>query len=73
MLASLLDGFGALADAWCRGKFRTKEKIQFYESMVALLENGVTLNEALKEVGDVYSSQGKHPRHPIALPVRPWP
>lgn len=67
MVASLLDGFGALADAWCRGKFRTKEKIQFYESMVALLENGVTLNEALKEVGDVYSDHGKHPRHPIAL------
>lgn len=67
MLASLQDGYSALASSWYRRQFRTREKILFYESMVALLENGVTLNEALKEVGEVYSDQGIHRHHPIAL------
>ncbi|WP_300731680.1 type II secretion system F family protein [Pseudomonas sp.] len=67
MLTRWLDGYNAVAEGWYRRQFGTPEKIQFYESMIALLENGVTLNEALKEVAGVYSDQGKQPRHPISL------
>jgi len=67
MLGSLADRWSALSETWYSKQFGGKERIQFYESMVALLENGVGINDALKEVGDVYSDGGKQPNHPIAL------
>lgn len=67
MLASIFDGWSALLESWYSKQFGGTERIQFYESMVALLENAVTVDEALKEVGGIYSDGGKHRNHPIAL------
>ncbi|MEB0213418.1 MULTISPECIES: type II secretion system F family protein, partial [unclassified Pseudomonas] len=64
---ALTEGYAALANRWYSKQFGGKERIQFYESMVALLENGVPLQEALLEVSNVYSDEGKRPFHPIAL------
>lgn len=63
----LTEGHATLANRWYSKQFGGKERIQFYESMTALLENGVPLQEALLEVSKVYSDEGKRPFHPIAL------
>lgn len=57
----------SLATRWYSTQFGGKERIQFYESMTALLENGVPLQEALLEVSNVYSDDGKRNFHPVAL------
>lgn len=67
MLSSVMDAWSALAESWYSKQFGGKERIQFYESMIALVESGVSVNDALREVGVVYSDQGKQPNHPIAL------
>ena len=63
----LTEWYAALATRWYSTQFGGKERIQFYESMTALLENGVPLQEALLEVSNVYSDDGKRLFHPIAL------
>lgn len=67
MLASIVDQWSMLSELWYSKQFDGKERIQFYESLVALLENGVSINEGLVEVSNVYSDGGKRPNHPIAL------
>lgn len=63
----LHERYAAFARSWYSKQFGGKERIQFYESMIALLENAVPVNEALQEVGNVYSDEGRLPFHPIAL------
>lgn len=67
MLSSLIDAFSGLTDAWYAKQFGGKERIQFYESLCALLENGVNIDKALDEVRLIYSDNGRRPRHPVAL------
>src|SRR5450830_56595 len=67
MLASIVDYWSMLSELWYSKQFGGKERIQFYESMAALLENGVGPNDGLVEVSNVYSNEGKRPNHPIAL------
>lgn len=64
---ALTEKYSVLAISWYSKQFGGKERIQFYESMTALLENGVPLQEALLEVSNVYGDEGKRPFHPIAL------
>lgn len=63
----LSEAYSVFAIRWYSTQFGGAERIQFYESMTALLENGVPLQEALLEVSKVYSDEGKRPYHPIAL------
>lgn len=63
----LSERYAALARSWYSKQFGGKERIQFYESMITLLENGVAVNEALQEVSNVYGDEGKQSFHPIAL------
>lgn len=65
--AVLSEKYSALATSWYSKQFGGKERIQFYESMTTLLENGVPINEALKEVSNVYGDEGKQSYHPISL------
>jgi type II secretory pathway component PulF len=65
--AILRERYASIARSWYSKQFGGKERIQFYESMVTLLENGVPVNEALQEVSNVYGDEGKQPFHPIAL------
>ncbi|NWA23969.1 type II secretion system F family protein [Pseudomonas gingeri] len=67
MLASIVDYWSMLSELWYSKQFGGKERIQFFESMVALLENGVGINDGLVEVAKAYSDEGKNPNHPIAL------
>ncbi len=67
ILSLLHERYAAIARGWYSKQFGSKERIQFYESMMTLLENGVAANDALQEVGNVYSDDGKQPYHPIAL------
>lgn len=63
----IYERYAAVARSWYSTQFGGKERIQFYESMNGLLENAVPVNEALQEVGNVYSDEGRQPFHPIAL------
>lgn len=67
MLDRLIDGWAALVEGFYGTQFGAAERIQFYESMTALLENGVGVDEALSEVGKIYSDDGHRPHHPITL------
>jgi type II secretory pathway component PulF len=63
----LAEWYAVLAYRWYSKQFGGKERIQFYESMTSLQENGVPLQEALLEVSNVYGDDGKRRFHPIAL------
>lgn len=67
MLSRVLDGLSTFADTFYAKQFGSKERIQFYESLCALIENGVGIDQALDEVRAIYSDNGKRPRHPVAL------
>lgn len=67
MLSRLLDSWTTFADAWYAKQFGAKERIQFYESLCALLENGVGIDDALLEVQGIFSDNGKKRRDPTAL------
>lgn len=59
-----------LQERWYSTQFGAKERLQFYESMATLLENGVQLNDAVREVHGIYSDDGKQRYHPIAMASR---
>lgn len=67
MLAKILDAFSTFSDTWHAKQFGAKERIQCYESLVALLENGINLDQALERVGAIYQEKSRKARHPIAL------
>lgn len=67
MLARLLDGWSSLVEAYYSKQFGSAERIQFYESLTALLENGVGVNDALNEIRTIYNDDGRQRYHPIAL------
>lgn len=67
MLSRLLDSWTTFADAWYAKQFGSKERIQFYESLCALLENGVGIDDALEELRAIFSDGGKKRRDPTAL------
>lgn len=64
------DVWSDLQDRWYSTQFGSKERLQFYESMSTLLENGVLLNDAVRELYGIYSDGGKQKHHPIALACR---
>ncbi|SDG73247.1 Type II secretory pathway, component PulF [Pseudomonas benzenivorans] len=66
----LADAWNDLQERWYSTQFGAKERLQFYESMATLLENGVQLNDAVREVHGIYSDGGKQKQHPIALASR---
>lgn len=51
-------------------QFGRKERLQFYESMSTLLENGVPLKDAVAEVHKIFAHEGQHPFHPVAIASR---
>ncbi|KTC48741.1 pilus assembly protein [Pseudomonas syringae] len=67
MLSKVMDAWSGLVDGFYRNQFGGNERIRLYESMTALLENGVPLDLALDRIGSIYSDGGRHARHPIAL------
>jgi type II secretory pathway component PulF len=46
---------------WLRSRFNVKNRIEFYETLILLLDNRVMLNEALSEIFHIHSHEGKHP------------
>lgn len=50
--------------------FGATARVEFYESLSLLLENGVQLNDALTELYDVASNDGKKPKAPLAVIYR---
>ncbi|MBI6855925.1 type II secretion system F family protein [Pseudomonas cichorii] len=67
MLSKLMDGWSDFITAYHKKQFGSKERIQLYESLTALLENGVHLDVALGRIGEIYNKEGRTPHHPIAL------
>mgnify|MGYP006170724777 FL=1 len=67
MLAEFLSD---IQERWYSTQFGAKERLQFYESASTLLENGVQLKDAVREVHGIYSDSGKQRHHPIALAGR---
>ncbi len=70
MLSNLMDGWSGFILAFHKKQFGSKERIQLYESLIALLENGVHLDVALDQIGVIYTDGGRRPHHPIALACR---
>ena len=66
----LADAWNDLQERWYSTQFGAKERLQFYEGMATLLENGVQLNDAVREVHSIYSDGDKQKHHPIALASR---
>lgn len=63
-LSSLTDGF----NEWIvRLNFGSSARIEFYESLSLLMENGVQLIDALGELSEVASEDGKKPTAPLAI------
>lgn len=48
-------------------KFATGTRINFYEGLQNLIENGISVNDSLKELYGVWSYQGKKSNEPLAL------
>ncbi|MEE4220261.1 type II secretion system F family protein [Pseudomonas viridiflava] len=67
MLSKAMDGWSGLVDGFYKKQFGSQERIRFYESMTALLENGVPIDVALDRLGLIYSDGGRHRHHPISL------
>ena len=61
---------GAVAVRLYSKQFGRKERLQFYESMSTLLENGVPLKDAVAEVHKIFAHEGQHPFHPVAIASR---
>ena len=59
MLAKILDAFSTFSDTWHAKQFGAKERIQCYESLVALLETGINLAPALARVGAIYPEKSR--------------
>lgn len=53
-----------------RSNFGASTRIEFYEALALLLENGVKLDVALNELYNVYSDDGKKPKAPLAIIIR---
>ena len=66
MLSNFKDTYTRLANAFYAKQFGKNERIQFYESLMGILEDGVPLDEALYTVGKAFSDNGQK-RHPVAL------
>lgn len=55
-------------DAWlAKSKFKPKHRIRFYEQLILLHKNGVPQIEALTEIYNIYSDEGKRPKRLRAL------
>ncbi|MBA6068116.1 type II secretion system F family protein [Pseudomonas mosselii] len=48
-------------------KFSAGSRTTFYEGLQVLVENGISVNDSLKELYDVWSIQGRKPDKPLAL------
>lgn len=63
-----LESIGAqINDAVIRMQFGASARIEFYEALSLLLENGVKLVDALNKLYDVASDDGKRPKNPKAI------
>lgn len=73
MLADIHDFWDGLREA-CRGKvegfyaaqFGKQERIQFYESLMGVLEDGIPIEEALETVEGAFSNGGRD-LHPVSI------
>lgn len=59
--------FEAFDNFVIRLQFGAGARIEFYEAMTLLMENGVLLNDALKEMYKVASDEGRKPKNPRAI------
>lgn len=66
----LMEFWEDLQERWYSTQFGARERLQFYEGLATLLENGVQLNDAVREVHGIYSDNGRQKYHPIALASR---
>lgn len=70
MLSDLLDGLREAGRGWVEAfyamQFGRSERIEFYESMIGVLEDGIPIDEALETVGNAYSEGGKA-LHPVSI------
>lgn len=64
MTMSLFESFETFV---IRLQFGASARIEFYEAMMLLMENGVLLNDALKEMYKVASDEGRKPKNPRAI------
>lgn len=61
--------FEAFNNFVIRMQFSAGVRIEFYEAMTLLMENGVLLNDALKEMYKVASDEGNKPKNPLAIVI----
>lgn len=52
---------------WTRGRFNAKERLEFFEKLVLLLDNQVQILEATTKLQEVYSENGRRPGQIVAL------
>lgn len=63
-----LESLGSqINEAVIRMQFGASARIEFYEALSLLLENGVKLNDALNKLYDVASDDGKNTKNPKAI------
>lgn len=55
---------------WIAGQFKSKDRFEFYEMLILLLENGVQMKTALEDMYGVFSDEGRKPRNIIARVCR---
>jgi len=65
MLEDISDLFAALVI-----KHHSGTRIAFYEGFQNLVENGISPNDALKELNQIWSHGGKKPNEPLAIVTR---
>jgi type II secretory pathway component PulF len=52
---------------WTRGRFKTKDRFEYFEKLILLLDNQVQLLEATAKLQEVYSDAGRRRNNIVAL------
>ena len=58
-----LDG---ISQWWAAGQFKAKDRFEFYDMLILLLDNGVILRDAVEQMYNIFSENGKKKRNVIA-------
>lgn len=70
LIRDFTSGFKETAHAWVESfyamQFGKKERIQFYESLMGVLEDGIPIDVALETVEKAFSNDGKE-LHPVSI------
>lgn len=55
--------FGSIRQWWIAGQFKAKDRFEFYDMLTLLLDNGVILRDAVEQMYNIYSGDGKKKRN----------